>query len=107
MAEKILTHFYPQTENNDVSKNRIDRIRLTGTALPDAAPKKGVAQARLDGSLRMRHPFYRDTEDYVDATIVGYVDYTPDERRISQLRLVTDKAVYQNRKFDVAVRSVP
>ena len=110
VAQKVLSHFYPQTENNNLSKSRIDQARLQGTVLGGSGGDKGVVRARLDGSLRMKHPFYpgRDTEDYVDATVVGYIDYVPGaEPRIKRLRLVTDKALYQNRKFDAAVRSVP
>jgi hypothetical protein len=103
-AEKVLTYFYPQTENNDVKKNRIDRIALKATAV---SVQGGVVRARLDGSLRMNHPFYhKPAEDYVDATVVGYMNVEPAKGTVKAFKLVTDQATYQNRKFDAAVRSV-
>jgi hypothetical protein len=104
VAEKVLTHFYPQTENNDVRKNKIERIALKATAL---SADGGVTRARLDGDLRMRHPFYhKDTPDMVDATVVGYVEFEPQGGRVRQLKLATAKATYQNRPFDVGVETV-
>jgi hypothetical protein len=104
VAEKVLTHFYPQTENNDVRKNKIERIALKATAL---SADGGVTRARLDGDLRVRHPFYhKDTPDMVDATVVGYVEFEPQGGRVRQLKLATAKATYQNRPFDVGVETV-
>jgi hypothetical protein len=103
-ATKVLTHFYPQTENNDVSKNKIERISLKATTVKSEG---GVVRARLDGDLRMRHPFYhKDTPDMVDATVVGYVDVDPANRTVKTLKLTTTRATYQNRPFDVGVESV-
>jgi hypothetical protein len=104
VATKILTHFYPQTENNDVSKNKIERIALKATTVKSDG---GVARARLDGDLRMRHPFYhKDTPDMVDAIVVGYLDFDPASRSVKQLKLTTTEATYQNRPFDVGVEAV-
>ena len=104
VATKILTHFYPQTENNDVRKNTIERIALKAAGV---TVDGGVARARLDGNLRMRHPFYhKDTPDMVDATVVGYVDFDPEDRKVTRLKLATERATYQNRPFDVGVESV-
>jgi len=103
-ATKVLTHFYPQTENNDVSKNKIERISLKATTVKSEG---GVVRARLDGDLRMRHPFYhKDTPDMVDAAVVGYVDFDPAGRSMKALKLTTTKATYQNRPFDVGVETV-
>ena len=104
VAERVLTHFYPQTENNDVRKNTIERIALKATAVPGAG---AAARARLDGMLRMRHPFYhKDAPDMVDATVVGYVDFDPASRRVKQFKLTTDRATYRDRPFDVGVELV-
>ena len=66
-----------------------------------------MARARLDGDLRMRHPFYhKDTPDMVDATVVGYVDFEPAAQLVKGLKLTTAKATYQNRPFDVGVEAV-
>lgn len=103
-ATKVLTHFYPQTENNDVRKNKIERLALKATLV---STNDGPARARLDGRLRMRHPFYhKDTPDYVDATIVGYVEFEAGAQGIKQLKLATTQATYQNRPFEVGVESV-
>jgi hypothetical protein len=103
-ATRILTHFYPQTENNDVRKNKIERAGLKATML---SVKNGVAMVRLDGDLRMRHPFYhKDTPDMVDAVVLGYMEFDPAARRVVNLKLATDRAAYRDRPFDVGVESV-
>ena len=105
-AAKFLTHFYPSTENNDVSNNRIEEQTLRATVL---SVEKGVVRARLDGSLRMKHPFYhKDDGNFVDATLVGILDYEPAAGKIRSLQIVTSKAVYGANKtvFGVALRSV-
>ena len=103
-ATRVLTHFYPQTENNDVRKNEIQHIALKATAV---STTDGVARARLDGSLRMIHPFYhRKVDDVVVATVVGYVDFEPGSRRVETLKLATDRATYRGGGFDVGVESV-
>jgi hypothetical protein len=106
VATAILTHFYPQTENNDVSTHRFERRRLRGTieSLHD-----GIAHARIEGEVRMTHPFYPGRRDgnIVDATVVGYLDFEPATRRLRRLRLVTGRASYGTGTLDVAVRSVP
>jgi hypothetical protein len=108
VSAKILKRFYPASENNDVSTNRIDRQTLKATLVSD---KDGVLQARIEGSLKMKHDFYprRADDNFVEATIVGYLDFERDKPRIHTLKLATDKAVYgrQSQHFGVAVRSVP
>ena len=102
-ATKVLTHFYPQTENNDVRKNEIERVALKATVVSVSG---GVARARLDGSLRMIHPFYhKKANDVVDATVVGYVDFDPGSRQVKTLKLTTERATYRGRGFDVGVET--
>jgi hypothetical protein len=105
-ATKLLTYFYPQTENNDVAKNRIDDVALKATVL---SVKEGVVRARLDGRLKMKHTFYphKPDDNMVEASVVGYIDVAADKQRIRTLRLVTDKATYAGEKFDVAARTEP
>jgi hypothetical protein len=106
----LLTHFYPETENNDVTKNRIDEISLKGTMVSLA---EGLARVRLDGRLKMKHPFYHKADDkFVEATLVGFLDIDfrdiePGKQSVKSFRLVTDKATYGKRTFAVAVKSVP
>jgi hypothetical protein len=104
-AAVVLNHFYPATENNDIRTNRIERQTLKATAL---RVENGVIRARLDGSLKMKHPFYhKDDDQFVEATVVGIVEFEPSTEKIRSLQLVTDQAIYGRRDFGVAVRSVP
>jgi hypothetical protein len=104
-AEKLLTHFYPATENNDVGKNRFEELGLRGRVVSVGG---GVARVRLDGRLTMKHTFYhKDDTNRVRATVVGFVDYDADARKVRSFRLVTDEASYGAGTFGVAVRSVP
>jgi hypothetical protein len=108
LAAQLLTRCYPTTENNDLSTNRIDRRSLKATVL---SVKDRVIRARIDGNLQMKHTFYPNKEDknFVEATLVGYIDFELDKPRIHTLRLITDKAAYggESRRFGVAVRSMP
>jgi hypothetical protein len=106
VATAILTHFYPQTENNDVSTHRFERRKLIGTI---ESIKNGVARAWIQGELRMTHPFYPGRADgnVVEATVVGYLDFETATRQVRRMRLVTDRASYGSGRLEVAVRSVP
>src|SRR5713226_1147065 len=59
VAAKLLKPFYPVTENNDLSTNRIDRQELTATVL---SVEDGVARAKIEGALKMKHTFYPHRE---------------------------------------------
>ncbi len=106
---RLLTHFYPPTENTDVGKNRIDEQTMKATVL---AVRNGVARARVEGRLRMKHTFYhRDTDEFVQAPLVGILEFAADGSAVRSFRLVTDRATYGGDKarqhFGVAVRSEP
>lgn len=105
VSAKILRHFYPQTENNDVTTNRIEEGTLKASVV---AVEGGVARARLDGRLRMRHNFYyKDDGNVVEATLVGTLDLEQEPApRVKAFQLATETATYAKRKFDAAVRSV-
>jgi hypothetical protein len=107
-AAQILTRFYPTTENNDLSANRIDEQALKGTV---TSIRGGVVRARLEGTLKMKHAFYprKDDKNMVEATLLGYVEFQQDKPRISALRLVTEKATYggDRQHFGAALRLVP
>ena len=81
LSAQILTCFYPQTENNDLSRNRLDRQVLRASAIDE---QNGVLRIRLDGEVRMKHQFYpnRVDESFAEATVVGYLDYDLSRRRI-------------------------
>jgi hypothetical protein len=110
VAKKLLDHFYPPTENTDVRKNRIDQQALKATVL---SIKDGVVRARIDGNFKMKHPFYhKDTNEFIEANLIGFMDFDLDRSKIRSLRLVTDRATYggegsARQHFGVAVRSVP
>jgi hypothetical protein len=104
-AAKILNYFYPATENNDIKTNRILQQTLTAKVLSE---RGGVIQARLDGYLKMKHPFYhREDDQVVETAIVGILEFASSGKGIPSLQLVSDKATYGSRPFGVAVRSVP
>jgi hypothetical protein len=104
LAARLLTHFYPATENNDVSKNKIEKQSLTAKVL---SVKGGVTRARLDGSLRMEHSFYHKKDGkVVVAEFAGYLDFEPATGKVRALRLATQEATYLG-PFGVAVRSAP
>ena len=102
---KLLLRFYPSTENNDVKTNRIDRQEVTGTVL---SVKDGVATARLDGSLRMKHRFdpERDDNKFVDASLTGFLDFDVYRPTIRAVQLVSTRATYGKNHFGVALRSL-
>jgi hypothetical protein len=104
VAAKVLTYFYPQTENNDVAKNRIDQLELKGKVV---SIKEGVARVRLEGRLKMKHPFYhKEDGNFVQATVLGYLDYQVGKERIDCFRLATETATYGKQQFGVVLRSV-
>jgi hypothetical protein len=102
---EILVHFYPSTECNDANRNRIEEQELTATVV---SAEGNLALARLDGRLRMKHNFYPGREDrnYVEARLLGYLEFDAAERQVRTLRLITDQASYAQQPFGVAVRSV-
>ncbi len=108
VTARLLTRFYPTTENNDLLTNRIDQQSLRATAV---SIKDGLVRARIDGRLHMKHSFYPHREDdkVVEATLLGYLDFNQNRSQILGLRLITDRATYggASTHFGAALRSVP
>ena len=104
LSQKLLTHFYPATENNDVSKNKFLEQRLDATVVE----VKGVgARARVTGNFRMEHSFYHKPDGKIaEGTVVGYIDFAPSSATIESAQFVTDKASYGGGSFAIAVHSV-
>jgi hypothetical protein len=102
----LLKHFYPETEENDLAKNRIERSALRATVTRVEGDR---ARARIEGELRMKHRFTgaKDDDRYVEATILGYLDFEPGRNKIRALRLYTPQATYGADDFGLAVRSLP
>jgi hypothetical protein len=104
VATKLLTHFYPASENNDVSKNRFDRQSLKATVVE---VNDGVVRARLEGDMKMEHWFYHKPDGkFVEATVIGFVDFDSAKKEIRSLRLATDEATYGGGKFGIGLRSL-
>jgi hypothetical protein len=109
VASKLFVHFYPDSENNDATTNRIDQQALRATVV---SVKEGTVRVKLAGSLKMKHTFYprREDSNFVNAALAGYLDFSPDKKQIGAFRLVTDQATYGSPErtfhFGVAVRSV-
>jgi hypothetical protein len=106
IVAKLYRPVYPVTENNDLASNRIDHQELKATVV---SIKGQQCRARLEGRVRMKHKFYPGREDnnFVEATIAGYLDYHLVDRHIDRLRVVTDNATYGGGTFAVALRSLP
>ena len=104
---KLLNHFYPPTENTNLKKNRIDEQSLKARV---ESVENGVARARLEGKLRMKHPFdHKDDENVVEANLIGYLEFAADKSSVRSFRLVTDGGRYGDEKhaqpFGAAARS--
>ncbi len=110
VTSKLLTYFYPQTENNNVQTNRFEQQLLTAKVLYDQeGPKKdGIVRVRLDGRLRMKHAFYpgRKDDTPVDATVAGLVEYDRAAGHVKTFRVATVQATYGKEGFAVVVRRV-
>jgi hypothetical protein len=104
VSARVLTYFYPQTENNNASIDRIEKQWLNAKAL---TVKDGMVTARVDGFVRMQHVFYPGRKDAQPlwADIVGVMTFAPG--KAPSLQLVTTRAVHGTRPFKVAVESVP
>jgi RNA polymerase sigma factor (sigma-70 family) len=105
VTDRILTHCYPQTEDNDLSRNRIDVGSIRATIV---RVDGDWVRAQLDGSLRMKHSFYgKEDNRFVDATLLGHLDYEPNGQCIRALRLYTPRATYGPEPFGAVLRTVP
>jgi RNA polymerase sigma-70 factor (ECF subfamily) len=105
-AARLLSHLYPLTGNFGPSdRNRIEEAGLSAKVV---AGRRSTAWIRLDGRVRLIHPFFSDKDERpVVAAVTGYLEYDRMEKKVRSLRLVTDQALYGKEKFGVAVRSVP
>lgn len=101
-SRKVLTHFYPATENNDVSKNRFMQDKLAATVI---SMNGTVARARITGSFKMEHSFYHKPDGKIaEGSVIGFVEFSPSTGRISAFDMITDKAIYGGGAFAIAVR---
>jgi hypothetical protein len=110
VMSSILRHFFPPTENTAFEKNRIENMSIQSRV---ESTSKDAVRTRIEGRFRMKHPFYhKDDDNFVEATIVGMMEFDRRAQRIASFRLVTDDATYGSsaarpQVFGIAVRSVP
>ena len=104
VSARVLTYFYPQTENNDARTDRIESHSLTARAL---TVKDGLVTARIDGFVKMHHVFYPGRKDAqpLAADIVGVLTFR--SGKAPSLELATTNAVHGQRPFKVAVQTAP
>ena len=104
ISARILTYFYPQTENNDARLDRLQQYSLKAKVL---TVRDGLVTARIDGFVTMQHTFYpgRNDPQPLAAEVVGVLTFAPDSS--PSLQLVTTQAQHGRRAFTVAVRTVP
>ena len=92
VTKKVLRHFYPPTENTELKTNRFETLAIHARV---ESIEHGIARARLEGRMRMKHPFYhKDDSNFVEAEIVGYLGFNIATREITSLRLVTENGRY-------------
>jgi len=105
VADILLMWFYPQVE--DPSQLNRSTIVYSHLHMIVTIIQNGVARARIEGRVKLSHSFYPDRlDDFVNAQLIGFMDFVPKEGRIQRLRLITKEATYKDYPFDVALRSV-
>jgi hypothetical protein len=109
VSDILLKRFYPTTELNDLSQNKVEKSELQLTVL---SATNGAVLLRIDGSLDMKHAFYPNRPDanFVDATLQGVLVFDQTTSHIEQLYLITNRASYgdanRRQEFGVAVRKM-
>ena len=108
ISKRILTHFYPATEDpirDDSARSRVRRAVLRARVV---WVRGNLVRARLEGAVQMSRLFYRThPEQYllpIDAAVSGYLDFEANGRILS-LKLITDRATIGPSPFAVAVQS--
>ena len=103
IARKILTYFYPQTENNNATPSRIEEASLHKVEVKST---DSVTAFRLEGKVRLKHAFYPHKPDNseVVAPVLGWVEYDSREKKIISFRLATDDAHYGKEAIEVVAK---
>ncbi|HEV2473064.1 MAG TPA: hypothetical protein VGS41_10385, partial [Chthonomonadales bacterium] len=92
LASLLLIHFYPPTEDWDLSANRISLETLRATYL---GSRSGTVELRLSGRFTMKHPFYhKDDDRYIQATVLGYAQIHRRTCKLQRFDMVTVNADY-------------
>lgn len=104
VSTKLLTHFYPSTENNDVSKNVFEHQHLDAKLIAIDS-SKSTALVKLGGTLKMKHTFYHKPDSNIaEASVVGYAEIDTSKATMRAFGLTTVEATYGGGKFAVGVR---
>jgi len=103
VSARILTYFYPQTENNDARIDRIEQQSLTAKVL---TVENDLVTARVDGFVKMLHAFYPGRKEAapLEAQVVGVLTFVRGQP--PTLTLVTTQAIHGTRPFKVAVWTI-
>jgi hypothetical protein len=95
LTRRLLSNFYPPMEDIDTrdDRSRIEKASLGFTVI-SVTPE--VVQLRLDGTLKMKRTFYarRNDNNFVEAIVIGLLEFDAVSRRINEFSLVTEKATY-------------
>jgi hypothetical protein len=104
VARKLLTHFYPGTE--DTHSDQVDRNVIETATI--RAKVLSVSQIQLEGTLKMVRPFYPGHPEHkpvpVEATAVGFVEV--DGAKIKSFKMATEKATFGGKGFGAAAWTV-
>jgi hypothetical protein len=106
-ARKLLTNFYPQTEDTrDADRNLIDECSLRMKAI---GMTEGTLRVRMEGSLKMRRRFAPGSKDFfpLSAAVIGFMDISSGSPQIRRFNLTTWTATFADEAFDVAQRYLP
>ncbi len=106
VAVKLAEWVYPQNEEKtQVNRSRVD---LAAFRMTVATLEGGLARARIDGKVRLKHTFYpgMQNEDYADSELQGFVDFDVAQRSVQRLRMVTTKATYSGIDFRASLVSM-
>ncbi len=105
VSEKILTHFYPATEDPTAAAQDRNEIALQQLKLRVLSVEDDRVMARLDGALQMDRAFYPGRNaSALEARVTGYIEFDATRQHVSRLRLVARAAEYGDEMFDVALR---
>lgn len=111
LSRKLLTNFYPPTEDLDttVDRNQIETASLEATPI---SLKGSILRVRLDGRLVMHRSFYANRQDNysVNAKLLGWIEFDMRAQRIDEFQLVTKTATYgasNPEEFSAALYLVP
>jgi hypothetical protein len=114
LSARFLTQFLP----NGYAYASHHKVEIVEQALKATVVslEKGVARARLDGALKLKHKSLNfnvrppaDVEDIAEMTLVGFMDFEPARQRILTFHLLADKATARKGQVEyaVGVRSLP